>query len=159
MTRTRTTKCSTTRVRPEHHTTGTTAKFKPNARRLELSLPLDTGSVNYSDSHEDPSKRMTTLELRSGVVVCVRVCRRGCVCVCGCVRACVCREACLCACVRQPSQRTVHALLCATATRVLVVNDRTRAGPRPSTTPCRRTRWVWCVGASSCSSHWTTHCR
>jgi len=42
---------------------GSSAKFKPNARRLEMSIPLDTNSGNYQEV-QDEHKRIKTLELR-----------------------------------------------------------------------------------------------
>lgn len=45
---------------------GVTARFKPQARRLEMSLPLDTSGENYGDA--DENKRITALTLRSTAV-------------------------------------------------------------------------------------------
>jgi hypothetical protein len=42
---------------------GSTARFKPNARRLEMSIPLDTSSENYR-APEEENKGLKTLELR-----------------------------------------------------------------------------------------------
>lgn len=43
---------------------GSSARFKPNARRLEISLPLDTESDNFREQ-TDEQKSIKTLELRS----------------------------------------------------------------------------------------------
>jgi len=42
---------------------GSSAKFKPNACRLEMSIPLDTNSGNYQEVQDD-HKRIKTMELR-----------------------------------------------------------------------------------------------
>jgi hypothetical protein len=56
---------STTRalLNQTHTHAGATAKFKPNAKRLEMSIPLDTESDNYTDS-QDEYKRIASLDLR-----------------------------------------------------------------------------------------------
>jgi hypothetical protein len=42
---------------------GSSARFKPNAQRLEISLPLDAESDNYREQ-QDEQKCIKTLELR-----------------------------------------------------------------------------------------------
>jgi hypothetical protein len=50
---------------------GSSAKLKPNARRLEITLPLDTQSGNYQEM-QDEQKRIKTLQLRCAMPCCAR---------------------------------------------------------------------------------------
>jgi DNA-directed RNA polymerase-3 subunit RPC5 len=53
--------------RPYNVPSNTTARFKPNAKRLELQQPLDPKCANYNEGVEE-IKRVTSLTLRSSLV-------------------------------------------------------------------------------------------
>jgi hypothetical protein len=77
---------------------GSSAKLKPNARRLEITLPLDTESDNYQEM-QDEQKRIKTLQLRCALPCHAMLCS---------LPACMPCHAMLCMCYKQQLSANHH---------------------------------------------------